>query len=167
LQSPFFLACISFIQSRVSKIGFKIFSEGFNKFVSGFFARFIFSSKVTFQQSQFLAKVSASSWLWRFGKSILISNSKVRLVKNYVACKIKSIKGVVLFLGGVSFSPSSCQQSVHPTLGTRRQFQAFFYASAFFQSDGVPPPAPARVTQTVRPLLCKTKFQNLSVIGVK
>jgi hypothetical protein len=38
---------------------------------------------------------------------------------------------------------------VHPTLGIRRHFQAFSYASAFFQSDGVPPPAPARVTQTV------------------
>jgi hypothetical protein len=41
------------------------------------------------------------------------------------------------------------QQSVHPTLGILARFQAFFYASAFFQSDGVPPPAPARVTQTV------------------
>jgi hypothetical protein len=41
------------------------------------------------------------------------------------------------------------QQSVHPTLGILRTSQAFFYASAFFQSDGVPPPAPARVTQTV------------------
>jgi hypothetical protein len=38
---------------------------------------------------------------------------------------------------------------VHPTLGILAQFQAFFYASAFSQSDGVPPPAPARVTQTV------------------
>jgi len=38
---------------------------------------------------------------------------------------------------------------VHPTLGSLARFQAFFYASAFFQSDGVPPPAPARVTQTV------------------
>jgi len=38
---------------------------------------------------------------------------------------------------------------VHPTLGIRRHFQAFFYALAFFQSDGVPPPAPARVTQAV------------------
>jgi len=38
---------------------------------------------------------------------------------------------------------------VHPTLGILARFQAFFYASAFFQSDGVPPPAPARVTQTV------------------
>jgi len=43
----------------------------------------------------------------------------------------------------------SAQQSVHPTLGILARFQAFFYASAFFQSDGVPPPAPARVTQTV------------------
>jgi hypothetical protein len=40
---------------------------------------------------------------------------------------------------------------VHPTLGILARFQAFFHASAFFQSDGVPPPAPARVTQTVRP----------------
>jgi len=64
--------------------------------------------------------------------------------------------GVVLFLGGVSFSPSSCQQSVHPTLGIRRHFQAVFYASAFFQSDGVPPPAPARVTQTVGRLSLNT-----------
>jgi len=38
---------------------------------------------------------------------------------------------------------------VHPTLGILRQSQAVSYASAFFQSDGVPPPAPARVTQTV------------------
>jgi uncharacterized Tic20 family protein len=39
---------------------------------------------------------------------------------------------------------------VHPTLGILARFQAFFYASAFSQSDSVPPPAPARVTQTVR-----------------
>jgi hypothetical protein len=44
----------------------------------------------------------------------------------------------------------TAQQSVHPTLGILARFQAFFYASAFFQSDGVPPPAPARVTQTVK-----------------
>jgi hypothetical protein len=44
---------------------------------------------------------------------------------------------------------SAAQQSVHPTLGILARFQAFFYASAFSQSDGVPPPAPARVTQTV------------------
>jgi len=44
---------------------------------------------------------------------------------------------------------------VHPTLGILARFQAFFYASAFFQSDGVPPPAPARVTQTVGRLSCK------------
>ena len=50
------------------------------------------------------------------------------------------------------------QQSVHPTLGILPHFQAFFYASAFFQSDGVPPPAPAQVTQTVRQPKCKTKY---------
>jgi hypothetical protein len=48
---------------------------------------------------------------------------------------------------------NASQQSVHPTLGILAQFQAFFYASAFSQSDGVPPPAPARVTQTVGWLL--------------
>jgi hypothetical protein len=46
-------------------------------------------------------------------------------------------------------SKTTAQQSVHPTLGSLARFQAFFYASAFSQSDGVPPPAPARVTQTV------------------
>jgi hypothetical protein len=47
---------------------------------------------------------------------------------------------------------------VHPTLGIRRHFQAFSYASTFFQSDGVPPPAPARVTQTVSQPKSKTKY---------
>jgi hypothetical protein len=46
---------------------------------------------------------------------------------------------------------------VHPTLGILARFQAFFYALAFPQSDGVPPPTPARVTQTVR---CFAEKQN-------
>jgi len=41
---------------------------------------------------------------------------------------------------------------VHPTLGILARFQAFFYALAFSQLDGVPPPAPARVPHTVRHL---------------
>ena len=49
------------------------------------------------------------------------------------------------------------QQSVHPTLGIRRHFQAFFYAVSFFCLDGVPPPTPAQVTQTVR---CYVQKQN-------
>jgi hypothetical protein len=53
------------------------------------------------------------------------------------------------------------QQSVHPTLGILARFQAFFYASAFFQSDGVPPPAPARVTQTVGWLAPKSKSKTI------
>jgi hypothetical protein len=55
-------------------------------------------------------------------------------------------------------SKQATQQSVHPTLGIRRHFQAIFYASAFFQSDGVPPPAPARVTQTVGQPSTKNKY---------
>jgi hypothetical protein len=47
---------------------------------------------------------------------------------------------------------------VHPTLGILARFQAFFYAPAFFQSDGVPPPAPARVTQTVGRFAIKVKM---------
>jgi len=37
----------------------------------------------------------------------------------------------------------TAEQSAHPTLGILAQFQAFF------QSDGVPPPAPARVMQAI------------------
>ena len=57
---------------------------------------------------------------------------------------------------------SSAQQSVHPTLGILARFQAFFYASTFFQLDGVPPPAPARVTQTVGRL--SLTFHKLGII---
>jgi len=56
------------------------------------------------------------------------------------------------------------QQSVHPTLGIRRHFQAFFYASAFSQSDGVPPPDPARVTQTVGRWLLNFSHSNTKYI---
>jgi len=49
---------------------------------------------------------------------------------------------------------------VHPTLGILARFQAFFYALAFFQSDGVPPPAPARVTQTVETVEKVGDFNN-------
>ncbi|MBI5297593.1 MAG: hypothetical protein HY869_19105 [Chloroflexi bacterium] len=49
---------------------------------------------------------------------------------------------------------------MHPTLGILARFQAFFYALSFFQSDGVPPPTPARVTQTVETVE-KVTFQKL------
>jgi len=41
--------------SQVSEIGFKIFSKSFGKFGSGFLARFVFSGKFVFSQSQFSA----------------------------------------------------------------------------------------------------------------
>jgi hypothetical protein len=47
---------------------------------------------------------------------------------------------------------------VHPTLGILARFQAFFYASAFSQSDGVPPPAHTQVTQTVGQFLASHKY---------
>jgi hypothetical protein len=59
---------------------------------------------------------------------------------------VKKVKRKIMHLlhGGLAFKQAS-QQSVHPTLGILARFQAFFHASAFFQLDGVPPPAPARV----------------------
>ena len=63
-------------------------------------------------------------------------NSKIQVKFENNASKLASIK--------------TTQQSVHPTLGILARFQAFFYASAFFQLDSVPPPAPARVTPAVR-----------------
>ena len=65
-----------FWQSQVSKIGFKVFIKSFGKFGSGFFAKFIFSGKVIFLQSQFSAKVSASPRLLRFGNSAVLVLAK-------------------------------------------------------------------------------------------
>ena len=73
---PCFYSKGFFLQSQVYEIDFKIFSKSFVKFCSGFFAEFIFSGKVHFLQSQFLAWVSASSRLWRFEYSKLISLAK-------------------------------------------------------------------------------------------
>jgi len=42
-----------------------------------------------------------------------------------------------------------CPTKRAPDAGILARFQAFFYASAFFQSDGFAVPAPAQVTQTV------------------
>jgi hypothetical protein len=98
-------------QNQVSEIGFKIFGKSFGLFGSGFFAKFVFSGKVIFLQSLFLAKVSVVVELvlvpvetlpkhkfsvLRFGKSVVFSKAKVGLVKICGACKIKSVKGVVL-----------------------------------------------------------------------
>jgi hypothetical protein len=55
---------------------------------------------------------------------------------------------------------------VHPTLGILARFQAFSYASAFSQLDGVPPPAPARVTQTVGQFLAKHQRAKPNTIRV-
>ncbi len=60
---------------------------------------------------------------------------------------------MVPLLGSVFGSIGFAQQSVHPTLGSLANSQAVFYALLFSQSDGVPPPAPARVTQTVGRLM--------------
>jgi len=66
--------------SQVSKIGFKVFSKSFGKFGSGFFASLIFSGKTFFLQSQFSAKVLASSRL-----CVLVNQSN--FPKQSRACK--------------------------------------------------------------------------------
>ena len=48
---------------------------------------------------------------------------------------------------------STAQQSVHLTLGILAKISGSFQALAFFQSDGFAVPAPAQVTQTVRPFV--------------
>ncbi len=87
-----------FLQSQVAKIGFKVFRKSF---VQAFYqVRF-------FWQVCFLAKSIFSK---DFGKSLafVLFQSKVNfvgkigLVKNYVVCKIKSVKARFCFLGGES-----------------------------------------------------------------
>jgi len=51
------------------------------------------------------------------------------------------------------FGNPFAQQSVHLTLGILRTSQAVFYALSFFWLDGFAVPAPAQVTQTVKPRL--------------
>jgi len=56
---------------------------------------------------------------------------------------------MVLFLVSESCTIRTCPTKRAPDAGDSGAIPSLFYASAFFQSDGVPPPAPARVTQTV------------------
>jgi len=53
----------------------------------------------------------------------------------------------------ISLAQHTAQQSVHLTLGILRQSQAVSHALSFSTSDGVPPSAPAQVTQSVSPSL--------------
>ena len=96
MRSPLFLACISFLHSQVSKIDFKVFSKSSGKFGSGFFASLIFSGKTIFFAKSVVSKGSGKFSALRFGRSVVFSKIKVRLVKNCGACKIKSLKVWVL-----------------------------------------------------------------------
>ncbi len=54
-----------------------------------------------------------------------------------------------MFIGSVLIgSPHLTKRALDA--GESARFSGIFHASAFFSSDGVPPPAPARVTQAVR-----------------
>jgi len=80
---------------------------------------------------------------------MLSFNGKVRLVKNYVACKIKSVKGVVLFLGGASCIPQFLPTKRAVDAGDSGAFSSIFLRLSLFRLDGVPPSAPAPLTQAV------------------
>jgi hypothetical protein len=82
----------------------------------------------------------------------------------FLFCLSDKIKLYIVSRSKIMASKKNAQQSVHPTLGILARFQAVFYASAFSQSDGVPPPAPARVTQTVGQLKSNT-INILAVTG--
>ncbi len=128
--------------NQVSKIGYIFSAKVLVSLVRAFLSCSFFLASDFLAKSVFGKDFGKSSalvfWLVRLG-----FQNKVGLVKNCGTCKIKSVKGVVLFLGGVSFCPSSCQQSVHPTLGSLRQSQAVSYALAFFQLDGFAVPRPS------------------------
>jgi len=108
-----------------------------------------FLGKVRFSKICVLFVCGFDSQNLFFVASVLVYCLVWVLVKSKVTGKIYSSFRWFWFLSSVLVSKQVAQQSVHPTLGILARFQAFFYASAFFQSDGIPPPAPARVTQTV------------------
>jgi len=49
----------------------------------------------------------------------------------------------------MNLAQQNAQQSVHPTCGIRRHFQAFFWLRAFPTSQALSTPTHTRVTQTV------------------
>ena len=79
-------------------------------------------------------------------------NGKVGLVKNCGACKIKSVKGVVLvFRQSVLLNPHTPNKACTRRwgfCGNLKQFPTPFHFSGW---TAFAVPAPARVTQTVRP----------------
>ena len=54
-----------------------------------------------------------------------------------------------------------------PDAGDSAAISSSFLRLFIFPVGRLRRPCPAQVTQTVSPLICETKFQNLSVIGVK
>jgi hypothetical protein len=67
-----------------------------------------------------------------FFQFMLSFDGKVGLVKNYVACKIKSVKGVVLFLGGVSCFPQFLPTKRAPDAGDSAPFSSIFLRLSLF-----------------------------------
>ena len=119
-------------QSQVSEIGFKIFSKSFGKFGSGFFARFIFFWQSKLLQSQFFSKGFGKFSALRFGQSVMFSKANVGLVKNYGACKIKSVKSVVLVFRRRVLFPQFLPTKRAPDAGDSAAISSIFHALAFF-----------------------------------
>jgi hypothetical protein len=90
------VACVLFGQVRFSKSA-TFFQQKFWQVWFGLFRQVYF-----FWQSRFFVKSVFSKGFGKFSslaffQVVLIFNGKVRLVKKYGACKIKSPKGSVLF----------------------------------------------------------------------
>jgi len=89
----------------------------------------------------------------RFGKLVVFSKAKVRLVKNCGVCKIKLVKGVVLVFRRrvlfLQFLPTKRAPDAGDSGENLKQFPTPYHFSSWTAS---PSTAPAQVTQTVRPL---------------
>jgi hypothetical protein len=86
----------SFWQCQVSEIGYIFSTKVLASWVWAFSPGSFFWQSKFFAKSVFCKGYDKFSVL-RFGKSVVFSKIKDGLVKNCGACKIKSVKGVVLF----------------------------------------------------------------------
>ncbi len=136
-----FLACVLFRSNQVSEISFKVFSQSFCNISSGFFVRLIF-----FWQRNFLARSFFQHWFRQvlalaFFQVMFIFNSKVGLVKNCRACKIKSLKGwVLVFRRRLFLAPVLANKACTRRWGVWRDSKHFSTPQHFFSWTASPSP---------------------------
>ena len=87
----FFFGQVKFLKSA-SRFLAKVFVTSVQAFLSGSF----FLAKKLFSKFIFFSIGFSKSWALAFFQAVFVFNSKVGLVNNCRACKIKSLKGWVL-----------------------------------------------------------------------